>query len=132
MLSIHNLEMALPIFRALSSELRVQILNQVHRQEGIYLKELSKMMNIPSSTLAPHIHMLEECGLLRIIPVAVPHGTRKRCYSGGLDQIAIYLDEPSATPYIYHSEIPVGHYSSFHVTPHLRTGHSHYIHRTAG
>lgn len=117
MLSIHNLEMSLPLFRALGSEIRVQILNQVCRHEGIYLKELSKMLNIPSSTLAPHVHMLEECGLLRIVPVSVPHSTQKRCFSNVPDKINVYLEASREKAYVYRAEVSVGHYSSFQVKP---------------
>ncbi len=117
MLSIHNLEHGLPVFRALGSDLRARILDQVYRQEGIYLKELARELNLPASTLAPHVHMLEECGLLRIIPMTDACGYQKRCFSCGVDKIAVYLEEGTSAPYIYRSEIPVGHYASFDVSP---------------
>lgn len=117
MLSIHNLETALPVFRALGSELRVRILDLVCHQEGIPLKDLHSALDVPSSTLAPHIHMLEECGLLKILSVPGSHGTTKCCFSGRLDKIAIYLDTPGTAPSLYKCEVPIGHYSSFRITP---------------
>ncbi|MCD7820288.1 MAG: helix-turn-helix domain-containing protein, partial [Lachnospiraceae bacterium] len=75
-----TLEEQLPLFQALSSELRVQILKLVVANSGISLKHLAEKLNMPQSTLSPHISKLAACGLIRVEEEPASHGVQKCCY----------------------------------------------------
>lgn len=116
MIYANSLDSQLPIFQALSSELRVQIMNLILTHHGINLKQISKALGISMSTLSPHINRLSDCGLIRLEGLPAAHGTQKRCYPI-LDHICIDFDAKANLTPIYQSEIPVGHFSDFEVAP---------------
>ncbi len=114
--SSDSLEDKLPIFQALSSEFRIQIMNLVLRSPGISVKKISETLGIPASTLSPHINRLAGCGLIRIEETAASHGKQKCCYPA-MSQIVIDFDSKTEGMPLYQAEIPVGQYSDFDVTP---------------
>ena len=111
-----SLDEQFAIFRALSSDLRVGILKQIIAHRGINLRQTAQLMQLSMSTLSPHIAMLEECGLIRVLDVPASHGIQKCCYPA-VEQLLIdftrHSEERSA---FYQAEVPVGSYSDFEVT----------------
>ncbi len=112
----NSMEEKLPIFQALASEFRVQIMNLVLHRPGISVKEISEALATPSSTLSPHINKLADCGLIRVEETAAKHGRQKCCYPD-MSQIVIDFDSKTEGMPLYQAEIPVGQYSDFDVTP---------------
>lgn len=111
-----SLEEQLPIFQALSSEFRLEILNHIISRNGISLKQLAKELLVPPSTLTPHIQKLTACGLISVEEEAASHGTQKCCYPK-MSHILIDFDIISNRLPLYKAEIPVGQYSDFNVAP---------------
>lgn len=121
MITIHRLEEGLPLFKALCSDLRVRIYELISSQQGISVSQLSHTLDIPPSTLAPHIKILQQCNLISVhdIPNTSGSGTQRHCFpASGAEQIDIFL-EPSAsvTHAVSQAEIPVGRYSTFDIAP---------------
>lgn len=116
MMSSNTLEAQLPIFQALSSEIRIRIMNLILSRNGINLKQIASELDLSISTLSPHIARMSECGLIRIEDVRAAHGTQKCCYPG-FDQILISFDPQDSYSQVVQEEIPIGHYSDFEVTP---------------
>lgn len=112
-----SLDLQLPLFQTLSSELRIQIMKLILSRSGINLKQIAKHMGLSMSTLSPHISKMEECGLLRIVDVPASHGIQKCCYPN-MEQILIDFTRVAANQIrVYQAEIPVGSFSDFSVTP---------------
>lgn len=116
MIYIKSLNANLPVFQALSSEVRVDIIKLLSSTPGLNVKQISDILSIPMSTLSPHINKLKECGLITFHDIPASHGLQKLCYTS-LDQIYIDFDVRSNTVPVYQAEIPIGNYSDFSVTP---------------
>lgn len=118
MVSSYNLENGLPVFQALSSEVRVEILSLISRQGPVSPKQISAQLNIPVSTLTPHLRILCDCGLLQMSETNTEHGHQKRyCMLPDNEQLMISLNASVHTHSMYKAEIPIGSYGSFHIAP---------------
>lgn len=116
MISIYNLKESVPLFQALGSEIRVRILNLIALEAGITIKQISQKAGIPATTLTRHIQILEDCGL--ICPISCyGHNTVKYYPTKKVDQILIHLGPQKKESSVYKTEIPIGHYCDFSVTP---------------
>ncbi|MCC8066615.1 MAG: winged helix-turn-helix transcriptional regulator [Clostridiales bacterium] len=111
-----SLENCLPVFQALSSEFRIKLLKLIIANSGITLKQLAKMLNVPLSTLSPHVGKLAASGLIRIAEEPASHGTQKCCYPKMTQLLVDFGDVTDRLP-LYQAEIPIGQYSDFDVTP---------------
>lgn len=110
-----DFEYLLPVFQALSSELRVEIMNLILKKEGINLKQIAAALGISVSTLSPHISQLHDCGLIRIEDIPASRGTQKCCYSS-MTQFLIDFKLHNSIYKTLHEEIPIGAYTDFQVT----------------
>lgn len=73
---------------------------------------------MPVTTLSPHIIELSKCGLIRIENQSMTHGIQKCCYlNPGFDQILIDFFGQEERSLVYTSDIPLGYFSDFSVTP---------------
>lgn len=114
----HNLNNGLPIFKALSSEIRIKILLYILKNEGLNIKQLAKVFQMPVTTLSPHLKILESCGLIQIIETSTPSGWQKCCFSTNpADSMIIDISTSPQEVLSYHMDIPLGSYSDFDVRP---------------
>ncbi len=116
LLHITSLEEGLEIFKALGSDVRIQILNILLENSNMSMKELASRLNITNGALTGHIKKLENCGLISTSAESVVHGNQKIC-SIHWDRILIDLEEQSANEDVYNSEIKIGHYAGFDIVP---------------
>lgn len=108
----------LSVFKALGSHTRAEIFTLIQHQPGLNIKQIAQKMNIPVTTLSPHLNILREAGLIRIIDKPLNHGIQKCCFpEDGIDQICIDLISKEQEYAIYSADIPIGHYTDFDVTP---------------
>ncbi|MCH5194089.1 MAG: winged helix-turn-helix transcriptional regulator [Oscillospiraceae bacterium] len=115
MLHIKSLDDGLEIFKALGSEIRIEIIKILMESHGMNMNELAAKLNITNGALTGHIKKLEDCGLVTVSSESAGHGNQKKCYVY-LDKILIELDvqEPEN---IYQTDLKVGHYSDYSVYP---------------
>lgn len=103
------------IGKALSVETRVEILKQLrHKKQSI--NELAEGLNIPPSSAAVHVKVLEEAGLIRTELLPGIRGSKKICHIC-LDHI--YVEVNTASLEEQESEIismPVGSYVDYKVS----------------
>ena len=66
MLHIKTLDEGLEIFKALGSDIRIQIIKTLLANSGMNMNELASSLNITNSALTSHIKKLEDCGLVEI------------------------------------------------------------------
>ena len=116
MLHITSLDEGLEIFKALGSDVRIQILNILLENSNMSMKDLAARLNITNGALTGHIKKLESCGLITTSAESVVHGNQKIC-SVHWDRIVIDLEKQVEDENVYNTEVKVGHYSSYDITP---------------
>ncbi len=116
MLHVRNLREGLPIFRALSSDIRISILEMLHQQGPMPMSEISRELGITSGALTAHIKALHECGLIAIDIAGGRHGVQKICRAMG-ESILIDAEESQTERNVCETEIGVGQYTAWEAWP---------------
>ena len=88
-LTLDNIEQIQPIAHALSTTLRLKIL-QLIQGRGMSVNELARALDVPPSTVALNVQVLENAGLIRCDTQPGVRGKLKIC-DRRLDKIAIRL-----------------------------------------
>ncbi len=115
-LSIHQPHRLSQVCHALSTDLRVGILQQLIGQ-SMRVNELARAMDQPLSTIALNVRILEEAGLITTELRNGPRGVTKLC-SRCVDNVNITLYKPARTPSAANElviPLPIGSYSDCHV-----------------
>lgn len=116
MLHIKTLDEGLEIFKALGSNIRIEIIKILRENNGMNMNDLAATLNVTNGALTSHIKKLEDCGLISITSDSSGHGNQKLC-SVHLDKILIDIESAEEDTNIYLTELKVGHYSSYEVFP---------------
>lgn len=117
MLHIKSLDEGLELFKALGSDIRVEIVKiLLDNPDGMNMNELAGRLNITNGALTGHVKKLEECGVLSVSSESVGHGNQKKC-EVHLDKILIDLEPQEETENIYQADLKVGHFSDYKVYP---------------
>ena len=90
MLHILSLDDGLDIFKALGSEIRVEIVKLLLENKSMNMNELANKLNITNGALTSHIKKLESCGIVTTSNESAGHGNQKIC-SIHVDKILIEL-----------------------------------------
>ncbi len=116
MLHITSLNEGLDIFKALGSDVRIEILNILLENNHVSMNELASRLNITGGALTGHIKKLEGCGLITTSNESAGHGNQKIC-SIHLDKILIELARQEALQNVYSTDLKVGHFSNYRIYP---------------
>jgi len=116
MLHIKTLDEGLEIFKALGSNIRIEIIKILRENNGMNMNDLAAALNVTNGALTSHIKKLEDCGLVSITSESSGHGNQKLC-SVHLDKILIDIDSTEEDTNVYQTELKVGHYSDYEVFP---------------
>ncbi|MBW4085532.1 transcriptional regulator [Paenibacillus sp. S150] len=115
MIYIKDLMSGIDIFKALSSEIRIQILELLATNQALNLNEIAKKLNLSNGAITMHIKKLEESGLIEINTSVGKHGIQKVCYLNK-DKLMVDLRSKEVDN-LYEVEIQVGHYSNYQAVP---------------
>ena len=89
---------------------------QLLYEEGMIIGDIAKKLDLPASSTAFHLKILEEAGLIRMEKQPGTRGTVKLCIRK-VDYITVNLIKKNADiDEIYSAEMPVGAFSSCQVT----------------
>ena len=80
MIHIKDLRSGIPIFKALSSEIRVEILSLLTKNGSLNLNEIAQKLNLSNGAVTMHIKKLEESGIIDVSTAVGKHGIQKICY----------------------------------------------------
>lgn len=116
MLHITSLNEGLEVFKALGSDVRIEILNILLENNHMSMNELASRLNITNGALTSHIKKLETSGLITTSSESAGHGNQKIC-SVHLDKILIDLEKQEDFQNVYNTELKVGHYSAYKICP---------------
>lgn len=118
MLHIKNLDEGLNVFKALGSELRINIIKLLLENKEMNMNELATSLGVTNGALTSHVKKLEESGIVKVITEHGGHGNQKVCRVN-VDKILVDVetDDIEDENNIYTTEVPVGHYSNYEVYP---------------
>lgn len=116
MLHIKSLEEGKALFKALGSDIRIEIIKALLAEPDMSMNELAGRLKITGGALTGHVKKLEECGILKVTGESGGHGNLKKC-SVCLDKILIDLEEEKKPGNSYEVSLKVGHYSDCRVWP---------------
>lgn len=116
MLHIKSLDEGLEIFKALGSNVRIEIIKILRENNGMSMNDLANALNITNGALTGHIKKLEDCRIVSISSESAGHGNQKIC-TVCLDKILVDLNAAEEDENVYHTELKVGHYSTYDVSP---------------
>ena len=118
MLHVKNLDEGLEVFKALGSELRINIIKLLQENHEMNMNELATSLGITNGALTSHIQKLEESGIIQVMTERGGHGNQKIC-KVAVDKIVVDVEseETEEDQNIYNTEVKVGHYSDYNVYP---------------
>lgn len=115
MIHITNLKDSLPLFKALGSDIRLEILELLAEHKQLNMNEIADKLKLTNGAVTMHIKKLEECGLIKISTLTAKHGIQKICNLHE-DKFVIDITKPDIAN-SYEAKIGVGHYSSYEIYP---------------
>lgn len=115
MIHITNLKEGLSYFKALSSEVRLDILELLTKHNQLNMQDIASKLNLTSGTITMHIKKLNDCGLIEVSSIPGKQGIQKMCYLPK-DKIIIDIGKDTSEQ-TYEAEINVGYYTNYHATP---------------
>lgn len=106
----------LPIFKALASDVRLDIIKLLASQ-SMNIKDIAAALDLSSAIITMHIKKLEEAGIIRCETVNLNGGRQKMCI---LDMNSLEINFPANQEFQsehYKFTLPIGHYTDFSVVP---------------
>ncbi len=118
MLHIEKLDEGLPVFKALSSRLRIRIVKLLLENGEMNMNELAAAVGVTNGALTSHMRLLEESGIVSVTAEHGGHGNQKRCQvKEEKILVDVVSDVSGPEEQVYQTEIPVGHYVRYEVYP---------------
>jgi predicted transcriptional regulator len=90
-----NPEDSIEILRGLASPIRIRILKLLHVQGPLNVNDVSRLLDLPQSTVATNIQILEEAELIATQTVKAKKGHQKIC-SARFDEIIVRFEDVPA------------------------------------
>ena len=116
MRELYSMEELASFGKAISSELRIQIVLYVAKHPGIGLMELSQKFGVSRAAITQNIKILSAAGLIELGESGEKSSARKGCFLTE-DSFLLNFRPQLLTQKIYATEIPIGQYSDFAITP---------------
>lgn len=116
-LHLENSELLCVVAKALSSPIRLDILKLVNANNGLIIKDIADMLQIPASSAAMHVKMLYDADLLILEDLPGTRGSSKSCHRRK-DVLHIYLhtNNPKMIQ-LSLVEMPIGAFTSCDILP---------------
>lgn len=117
-LGLDNPQQVIRIGKALSSELRIEILKQLI-ERAMSISEIAELFYLPVSSASMHIKVLKEAELISVLPKPGLRGTKKLCgIKSSLILVDLFSEKKSGNKRkIITESMPVGNYSDCKVHP---------------
>lgn len=115
MLYIHSLKDAENIFKALSTPMRLRIMELVYERE-LSMNDLAEALQLTNSAISLHVSKLENAGLVTIRTTAGKRGVMK-IVQPVYHRMIVDMAPQDNPRYCYQDEIAIGHYTSCDVHP---------------
>ncbi len=114
-LVINNTEDSV-LLKGICSELRIKIL-QCLRDESLNVNELAKILNLPQSTVAINVQILEKASLIRTETVKAKKGSQKICHAVYQEIVLQFPKSRTDENNIIEVDMPIGLFTGYEVSP---------------
>ena len=101
--------------KALASEPRVNMLSLL-REKTLNINEISAALGLPQSTVATHISILEEAGIIVTESIKAKKGNQKLCRPAFRDILIQFPEQKKESEDFIEIEMPVGIFTDCNVT----------------
>jgi len=115
-LEIDISERSLPVFEALASKVRLDVIHLLARRP-MNVKELARTLGLSSAIMTMHIRKLEGANIIRTELRPGKGGRQKMCFLNAHKIEILFPDLTRDTRKYHQTDVPVGHYSDFDVKP---------------
>lgn len=109
-------EKSLPVYEALASPVRLHILRLL-AERPMNVKELAGAVQLSSAIMTMHVRKLSEAGLISTQMAPGKSGLQKICSLAASSLEIQFPAEQAVSRKSHRTEIPIGHYSDFHIEP---------------
>lgn len=116
MLFFHTLREGLSVFKCLSSQLRISILELLHQDGPMSMTDIAEKVGVTGGALTPHIKQLSSCGLIAIQLASGKHGLQRICVANEC-RILVAPAQSTRHANVYETEIDVGQYTGYEAFP---------------
>ena len=118
MLYLHSLKDAEEIFKALSTPMRVRIMELIYQNNHLSMNELAEALGLTNSAISLHVGKLENAGLVTIHTTAGKRGVMK-IVQPTYNRLIVDLtpDTKDSIRPCYQDSIAIGHYTFADVHP---------------
>ncbi len=117
MRELRNMEATLEICKALSSPVRLKLLNIISKGKQVNLNELASQLNVTNGAITQHIKILADAGIIGVMSQPGIRGSQKICYLQEYKFLVDLSQEEVSEENTYQVEIPVGGYTKYEVYP---------------
>ena len=114
-LNLDNVEKLAVIGKALSSDVRIELLRLLCHC-SLNVNEIAERMQIPASSAAMHVKVLEEAGLIRTELLPAVRGSMKVCHKA-VDEIRVSAITSMGSEKVEVINMPIGAYVDYKVLP---------------
>ncbi len=103
------------VLKGLASELRVRIL-ELLREQSMNVNELTRALDMPQSTVATNVQILESAGLIRTETVKARKGSQKICHNVYEEMLIQFPQTRKSEDDLIEVQMPIGLYTSYEVS----------------
>lgn len=115
MIQISGLKEGKKLFKALGSDIRIEILELLLEHDNMNINDLARALNLTNGALTSHIRLLDEAGIIAV-DADTSVGNEKR-YRVTAERILVQLRREPDDANSYEADIKVGLYSDYSVSP---------------
>ena len=116
MLYLHSLSESEEIFKALSTPMRLRIMELIYQNDQLSMNDLAEALDLTNSAISLHVSKLESAGLVTIKTTSGKRGIMK-IVQPVYSRLIVDMAPQSAPRHCYQDEIYVGQYTSCDIHP---------------
>ena len=103
------------VLKGLASELRVRIL-ELLREHSMNVNELTRALDMPQSSVATNVQILESAGLIRTETVKARKGSQKICHNVYEEMLIQFPQTRKSEDDLIEVQMPIGLYTGYEVS----------------
>lgn len=116
MLYFQSLAEAENVFKALSTPMRIKIMEMIYQDDSLSMNDLAEALGLTNGAISMHVSKLEEAGLVKIRTSSGKRGTMK-IVRPRYERLMIDLAPSKQPRQCYVDDIKIGYYKECHGTP---------------